>query len=80
MAKRPEVTIRKEVTTYNDICDHRTTVRLYDLWDEGKCDGEYHIIKTWSAFPEDPCIWIFKDYGEALKKFKQVASETAEFC
>jgi hypothetical protein len=80
MAERLKEKMCKEVTTYSDICDHRTTVRLYDVWDEEKCDGEYQIIKTWSAFPEDPCIWIFKDYGEALKTFKQVASETAGLC
>lgn len=78
MATTKEVKVHKQITTYSDICGHRRTVSLVSVW-----DGEeyiYQVIKTWNTFPKDPCIWQYREYGEALKEFKEIASETAEHC
>jgi hypothetical protein len=73
-----EVKVHKQITTYSDICGHRTTVSLVSVWD-GE-EYKYQVIKTWNTFPKDPCIWQYWEYGEALNEFKRIASEAAEDC
>lgn len=78
MAETKEVKVHKQITTYENICGHRTTVSFVSVW-----DGEnykYQVIKTWNTYPKDPCIWQYWEYEEALNKFKRIASEAAEYC
>lgn len=78
MATTKEVKVHKQITTYSDICGHRSTVSLVSVW-----DGEnykYQVIKTWNTYPNNPCIWQYWGCEEALNKFKEIASEAAEHC
>lgn len=78
MATTKEVKVHKQITTYSDICGHRTTVSFVIVW-----DGEnykYQVIKTWNIFPKNPCVWHYEDYAEAIKDFKRLASEAAGLC
>lgn len=78
MAKTKEVVVHKMITTYENICGHRTTVSLVSVWEGG--NYKYQVIKTWNSFPKDPCIWQYMEFEEALNEFKRIASEAAERC
>lgn len=78
MATTKEVKVHKQITTYSDICGHRTTVSLVSVWD-GE-EYKYQVIKTWNTYPKDPCVWQYREYEEALNEFKRIASEAAENC